>query len=61
MKIEFVIGMVGFAALSILIGLLVGHYNANNNALEACRTENNVNECLIIAIPKGKEGVYGNK
>jgi Na+/glutamate symporter len=48
------------ALFGIFVGTLIGGSFANNSITEDCRKQHNVYECVIIAIPKGKEGVYGD-
>lgn len=40
-------------------GLAVGcTLESKNNLIEECRKENNVYECILIAIPKTKREIY---
>ena len=51
----FLIG--SYAASSFVLGLYMGKMETGK-LLAECQKQHNVYECVIIAIPKGKEGVY---
>ena len=51
---EIWLGIIGVS----VAGCLIGYSIANHDILEECRKQHNVYECVVVAIPKDKEGVY---
>lgn len=58
MKTELILSAVGFAAAFLWFGMMIGISNANYSELQKCQKQNNVYECVMIAIPADKRGIY---